>query len=208
MTIAAIQPTRMQNDQMADSAAVLARAFFDDPLTRWVTPDDTKRAKALPWFFGKAATIGGRWGEVYTTGSKVEGNAIWLSPGQAKLSLGRMAQTGMLMAPFKFGIPAFMRFMKIMNTFEHLHDRDAPEPHWYLMVLGVDPPRQGQGIGGALIQPILARADADKLPCYLETQKQINVPFYQRHGFEVIVEDDIAADGGPHYWTMKRPARV
>jgi ribosomal protein S18 acetylase RimI-like enzyme len=199
-----IQPTRMVRAQIKDSAAVLGRAFFDDPMTRWVTPDDSKRARDLPWFFAKAAVVGDRWGEVYTTGGKVEGNAIWLSPGNAKLSLSKMARTGMLMAPFALGLSPFMRFMKIMNTFEHLHDRDAPEPHWYLMVLGVDPPRQGQGVGGSLIQPILARADAGKLPCYLETQKAINVPFYKRHGFEVLVEDDIAG-GGPHYWTMKRP---
>lgn len=206
MTTAAIQPTIMLKSQVKDSAAVLGRAFFDDPLTRWVTPDDTQRARDLPWFFSKAAVLGDRWGEVYTTGAKVEGNAIWLRPGETKVSLGKMARTGMLMAPLALGLSPFLRFMKIMNTFEHLHDRDAPEPHWYLMVLGVDPPRQGQGVGGALIAPILARADADKLPCYLETQKQINLPFYQRNGFEVIVEDDIAG-GGPHYWTMKRAPR-
>ncbi len=206
MTVAAVQPTLMLKSQIQDTAAVLGRAFFDDPLTRWVTPDDTKRARDLPWFFGKAAVLGDRWGEVYTTGEKVEGNAIWLRPGETKVSLGKMARTGMLTAPFALGLSPFMRFMKIMNTFEHLHDRDAPEPHWYLMVLGVDPPRQGQGVGGALIAPILARADGDKLPCYLETQKQMNVPFYERNGFKVLVEDDIAG-GGPHYWTMKRAAR-
>ena len=206
MTTAAIQPTRMLKEQIKDSGAVLGRAFFDDPMTRWVTPDDTKRARDLPWFFGKAAVLGDRYGEVYTTGSNVEGNAIWLPPGGTKVSLGRMARSGMLAAPLRLGIGPFMRFMKIMNTFEHLHDRDVPEPHWYLMVLGVDPPRQGQGVGGALLRPILARADADKLPCYLETQKSINVPFYQRHGFEVVVEDDISG-GGPHYWTMKRMPR-
>jgi GNAT superfamily N-acetyltransferase len=204
MTTTATQPTRMLKNQIDDSAAVLARAFFDDPMMRWVMPDDTKRAKDFPWFFRIATVLGDRYGEVYTTGATVEGNACWLPPGGTKVSMGRMARVGMLKAPFKLGFGPFMRFMKIMNTFEHLHDRDAPEPHWYLMLLGVDPPRQGQGVGGALIQPILARADAGKLPCYLETQKTINVPFYQRHGFEVLVEDDIAG-GGPHYWTMKRP---
>ena len=100
-----------------------------------------------------------------------------------------------------------MRFMKIMNTFEHLHDRDVPEPHWYLMVLGVDPPRQGQGVGGALMQPILVarrRRQAAVLPRDAESRSTCH--FYQRHGFEVIVEDDIPGNG-PHYWTMKRPAR-
>jgi ribosomal protein S18 acetylase RimI-like enzyme len=84
-----------------------------------------------------------------------------------------------------------------------LHKRDVPLRHWYLPTLGVDPPRQGQGVGSALIQPVLSRADAEGLLCYLETETAGNVAFYERHGFEVVVEDDLPR-GGPHFWTMKR----
>ena len=200
------QTVYMTAAQIAESGDVLGRAFFDDPLTTWVLPDDAKRAKILPWFFAKAATVGHRYGEVYTTPGRVEGNAIWLPPGGTKLTIPRMAATGMLMAPLKFGIPTFLRFMKVLNHLEHLHDLAVPEPHWYLFVLGVDPPRQGQGLGGTLLAPILARADADNVPCYLETQKTRNVTFYQKHGFEVVVEEDLPG-GGPRNWTMKRLPR-
>jgi GNAT superfamily N-acetyltransferase len=202
----AIQTTRMTSTQIPASGQALARAFFDDPLLMYILPDDATRAKPLEWFMTKGATYGHKYGEVYTTDEKVEGNAVWLPPGDVKLTMTRMAMTGMLAAPLKFGLGAFNRFMKVMNHLEHLHERDLPEKHWYLMILGVDPPRQGQGVGGALIQPILARADAEGLPCYLETMKTRNVPFYQKHGFEVIVEDDLPA-GGPHFWTMKRSPR-
>jgi GNAT superfamily N-acetyltransferase len=201
-----IQPTLVQPGQLSESGKVLARAFYDDPMMSWVLPDDARRLKALEWFMTVGAKYGTKYGEVYTTGTAVEGDAVWLRPGEAKIGPLRMLQNGMLATPFKFGLGPFGRFLKIMNVFEHLHERDMPQPHWYLMILGVDPPRQGQGVGGALMQPILARADAASLPCYLETQKTINVPFYQKHGFEVVVEDDIPG-GGPHYWTMKRPAR-
>ncbi len=53
------------------------------------------------------------------------------------------------------------------------------------------------------MQPVLERADRDRLPCYLETTKEINVSFYKKHGFEVVVEDDLPR-GGPRFWTMKR----
>ncbi len=201
----ATSPVRLQDHQIQDSGDILGRAFFDDPLTSWCVPDDALRARALPWFFAKATTIGQRWGEVFTTPEVVEGSAIWLPPGKTKVTLGQMWRVRLLLAPLKFGPSGFMRFMKIMNTFEHLHDRDMADPHWYLFVLGVDPPRQGQGLGGALMGPVLARADAGGLPCYLETQKEVNVPFYKRHGFEVVVEDEIP--NGPHYWTMKRAPR-
>ena len=202
MTISAADTTVMRKDQIAESGRVLARAFYDDPLMTYIVPDDARRTKSLDWFMSAAAKYGDKYGEVHTTAGAIQGDAIWLPPGETKMLTGRMAKTGLLMAPFKFGMGSFMRFTKVMNIFEDLHERDMPEPHWYLMVLGVDPPRQGQGVGGALIAPILARADAAKLPCYLETQKTKNVPFYQKHGFEVVVEDDIP--DGPHYWTMKR----
>ncbi len=48
------------------------------------------------------------------------------------------------------------------------------------------PARQGFGIGGMLIQPVLALADIDRLPCYLETMNEKNVLFYEKYGFKVM----------------------
>ena len=89
---------------------------------------------------------------------------------------------------------------------ERLHPRAMPGPHWYLMALGVAPASQGQGIGGRLIRPVLARADAAGLPCYLETETERNVTFYRKHGFAVLT-----AEAPPGHdlllWTMaRRPA--
>lgn len=194
---------RLAKTQIKEAGQVLGRAFFDDPLTVYVEPDDAKRARVLPWFFGTGARYGDMFGEVYTTPQSVEGAAVWLPPGEFTLSPLRMMRAGMLAAPFKLGLGAFMRFMGAMNHVEELHKRDMPPEHWYLMILGVEPDRQGHGVGGSLIEPILARADASELPCYLETMKERNVTFYRKHGFDVVVEDDLPK-GGPHFWTMKR----
>jgi ribosomal protein S18 acetylase RimI-like enzyme len=78
--------------------------------------------------------------------------------------------------------------------------------HWYLTVLGVEPERQNQGIGGALMQPLLARADAEGLPCYLETLSERNLLFYRRNGFEVTFSGEVP-DGGPMAWAMVRQPR-
>lgn len=197
------QAVRMTSGQIGESGAVLGRAFFDDPMMTYILPNDATRSAPLRWFMTAAARYGNSYGEVYTTDGAVEGNAIWLPPGEAKVTLPRMARHGMLAAPFRFGWGGFNRFLSVVNHLEHLQERDLPERHWYLLVLGVDPPRQGQGLGGALIQPVLARADAEGLSCYLETMKERNLPFYQKHGFEVLV-DDVLPKGGPRFWTMKR----
>lgn len=199
---AATNVTRLTKEQIEQAGPVLGRAFQDDPITVYALPDDELRARVLPWFFERAVRYADRWGEVYTTGGTVEGTALWLPPGDVITSPLRMLRAGMGAMPLKAGLGATMRFLRMMNTIEHHHKQIDPD-HWYLFVLGVDTPRQGQGVGGALIQPVLRRADEERRICYLETAKEINVKFYTKHGFEVVVDDHLP-NGGPRYWTMRR----
>lgn len=188
--------------QIRDAGDVLGRAFYDDPVVVWMLPDENKRAGAFPWAMRVAARYAFRYGRVDSSGN-LGGVALWLPPESPMIGTIRIIRTGFLLAPLKFGPAAFGRYMKWANFSEHLHKRDMPPRHWYLPLVGVDPPRQGQGLGGQLMEHALARADADRLPCYLENTKERNLPFYRRHGFDVIVEANVP-DGGPTIWTMKR----
>jgi ribosomal protein S18 acetylase RimI-like enzyme len=194
--------------QIEDVGEVLARAFHDDPFVQYQY-SGAPRHDGLVRFFRAAARLGQMYGDgVYTTRVRVEGAAIWLPPGGYPMGFVRMVRAGLayvlLLGLLKGRLVPLARFMRGTNHFEHLHKRDAPPRHWYLWFLGIDPARQGQGIGAALIEPILTQADADGLPCYLESVNARNVPFYKRHGFEVVVEGDLPG-GGPRFWTMTRP---
>jgi hypothetical protein len=48
---------------------------------------------------------------------------------------------------------------------------------------------------------MLARADAEGLPCYLETFLDTNVPFYKRNGFDLIAEG-VEPTSKCRYWTF------
>ena len=192
----------LKDSQNSQAAQALGRAFFDDPLSEYILPDESKRLAPLTWFMGRGARYGQLYGEVYTT-DQVEGAAVWLPPGKTDMTPIGMARAGLLLAPLRMGVGAFGRFMSAMDHTEKVHKRDMSQDQWYLLILGVDPPRQGQGLGGQLIGPVLARADADRLPCYLETSKERNVSFYRKHGFEVVVDDHLPK-GGPRFWTMRR----
>jgi len=65
------------------------------------------------------------------------------------------------------------------------------KPHWYLWVLGVAPDSQGKGIGSRLIQPVLDCSDKEQISCYLETETERNVAFYEKRGFEVVSEGEV-----------------
>ncbi len=61
-------------------------------------------------------------------------------------------------------------------------------------------------MGGALIRQITDRCDRIGLPCYLESSKDVNVPYYQRFGFEVTGETR-PRQGRPHHLVhVARPA--
>lgn len=202
---ATIEPVRLRDDQVLPASHVLARAFFADPMPVFVEPDAERRERMLPGFFSTGVWLGHRLGEVYAPADGLHAAAVWMPPNAPEITQHDVDQAGNADRHAEMGEAAMARFNEVMAVWDALHERDMPAPHWYLMILGVDPPMQGQGVGGQLIAPVLARADAAGMPCYLETAKERNVSFYQAHGFDVLVEDTMP--NAFRYWTMRRLPR-
>lgn len=198
---------RLAAPQKARAAQVLARAFMVDPAYSTLFPDQVEREQALQGLFGAVIGYGLVYGLVHTTPA-VEGAACWLSPGNTEVTLWRILRTGLGLqrAVARFNPQARQDFLATMAHLDEIHKREVPGSHWYLWALGVDPGCQGQGIGSRLIQPVLTQADRDGVPCYLETQTQGNVSFYENRGFKV-VSDGLVPDQEMRIWTMLREAQ-
>jgi GNAT superfamily N-acetyltransferase len=180
----------------------LCQAFYDEPNFTYIFPDILVRRVALPWFFGRFVfQLGLNYGAVFTANG-VDGAAVWLHPNTTIPVRGAL-RAGLLHIPFRFGWQSFRRSTSLGSYLERIRQQSAPTQHWYLMALGVTPSRQGAGIGRALLQPVLNRADGKQVPCYLETFTERNVQFYEKLGFTVVVHDHIPK-GGPPFWTMVR----
>ena len=195
-------PTSLASSQQSRAAELLARAFQDDPLFRYVIPQEGRRAETLSWLFGRVVRYALLYGQVYTTPA-VAGIVCWLPPGQTELTLGRVFRTGLQSIVCRFGLAAYSRYSNNQRYLNRTHKRCAPEHHWYLWAIGVDPSSQGKGLGGELIGPVLASADATGTPCYLETHNERNVRFYEKLGFRVVSEGSVPM-GGPRVWAMLR----
>jgi ribosomal protein S18 acetylase RimI-like enzyme len=182
-------------------AVLFARAFQDDPLMRYAIPDARQRRRLLPTLMGLNVRYGCRYGEVYHT-PDYTGAAIWLPPGQTAYTLWRMLRAGMFVAPLRLPWPMLRRLATVESRAQALHERYTPGSHWYLAQIGVEPALQRQGVASRLLRPMLARADAAGLPCYLETENPANIGIYQRYGFQVVAEDAVV--NGPHIWAMVR----
>ncbi len=196
----------LKPDHIPAAGAVLARALFDDGLARYMYPDDEERKARTPWHFSAMVRYGVLFGRVLATAGEPHGVAIWLTPGETAMTDNRIAAAGLDASPAVLGEAAFGRFVSAMEEIEPYREQDIAPRHWYLALVGVDPDYAGKGIGSALLRPILAEADANGVPCYLETAEERNVAFYQKHGFETVRHGTVP-DTAVEYWTMQRSSR-
>ena len=180
---------------------VLSRGFEDDPVWRWMAPQDRRWPGRMAPVFRHliGPSIGHR--TVWTTTSH-EGAAVWAPPGAWSFPTSAAVRSGPAMLR-GFGVAGLRRTLRMVGRMEDAHPR---ERHWYLEFLATDAHLRGRGIGSALIGPGLERADAEGAGAYLESSKLDNVPFYRRHGFEV-VEEMVAVPGAPPLWRMWRAPR-
>jgi GNAT superfamily N-acetyltransferase len=156
----------------APIATLLGRAFDDDPVWRWLLPDDASRVRRMTALFGiLLRRVHLPHGSTETTGrgDGAEAAALWDPPGLWSVPLRLQAAHAMpLLRILGTRTPATLR---ALSAIEKHHPR---EPHWYLAVLGTDPPAQGNGLGAALLRSRLDRCDAEGLPAYLESSKEQN----------------------------------
>ena len=179
-------------------AAQLATTFLDDPVTSHIFNRASRREAGLRAFFRTQMRADYLpFGGCYTTDDH-SGAAIWAPAGKPLLTGLKGILTMFPVLPYV--AHNFVTTVRMLNLVEGMHPH---EPHWYLASLGTAVDRQGTGIGSALMRPVLEHCDADGLPCYLESSKERNVPFYRRHGFEVVEEVRLPADGPP-IWAMWR----
>jgi ribosomal protein S18 acetylase RimI-like enzyme len=188
--------------QIKQAAGVMARAFHDDPFFTFVLPEPVRRERLLPWLFEKTISYGQRYGKVYTT-AFLEGIALWLGPEKPSLAWTGTLLTGLFRLPLKLSWRELQRSMRLAKIAGQLHKESVIGQHWYLLGLGVEPSLQGQGVAGALLQPVLASADRERLVCYLDTNNALNIPFYERVGF-IVAGQAQSSPTSPGTWCMRR----
>jgi GNAT superfamily N-acetyltransferase len=182
----------------------MARAFYDDPVMRWLLPDDNARTARLARMFAvmtRRHHLAGGGVEVACDGPGVGAAALWDPPNRWRQTRReQLAMTPAFIRAFGF------RSAKGQAVQEVMKRAHPEEPHWYLAAIGSDPTVRGRGFGQVLMSSRLDRCDAEHCPAYLESTKLENVPYYQRFGFAVTSEF-VLPDGGPKLWAMWRAPR-
>jgi GNAT superfamily N-acetyltransferase len=191
-----------------DEIAVLgARSFYDDPFFLYLSDEPRLRARGLAVYMRSHLIALGD--SAVTTGARnaaglLVGICVWQRPGTYPLPVGRQLREmgGSLRAliPRPASLVTGLRYTLAMEKARPRED------HWYLCLLATDPTVWRRGVGTSLLEPSLAVNDEDGLSCYLETQKEENLAFYRRFGFEEAGRLN-PVQGGPPLYTLTRPAR-
>jgi GNAT superfamily N-acetyltransferase len=199
---------KLDPHQKKKAAQVVAAGFYDYPMFIFYFPDPERRARYLSWYLGKVLNCALRYGEVYTT-PEISGVIFTLPPGHTKISQTEYIQNGFLPAPFFLGLRNFVRSQEceafVGNTHEKLMQLC---PHYYLWGLSVDPNQKRKGVGTALLKPVLEKADAERMPVYLETHDGKNVVYYQRMGFSLVHTDKIPKYELPIWCMLREPGKM
>ena len=189
-------------DDIEPASIAMAKAFMHDPLQCYVFSDEKERAEKSPAHFAAILRYGYLFGEVYTLINN-EGAVVWLAPGNTDVTEEKAELGGLTNLPLILGKESTARFFTVMDFLEPYHKQDAPEPHWYTMVIGVSPQFFGLGYGRALMAPVMEKAKAEGTPIYLETAEPTNIDFYAKLGFRLIRELTEPARA-LRLWTLKK----
>jgi GNAT superfamily N-acetyltransferase len=177
---------------------VAARAFHHDPFFVHLTDKALLRARGLGIFWKSELASFGHHAEVLGArqpDGRLIGVAAWIKPGEYPLPVP--AQISQAMGALWAMLPtprALIDGSKYLLAIDKAHPK---QKSWYLNLLVVDPAQQRGGIGAALQETVLERADQEGLPCYLETQNADNLPYYGRFGYQVVDELHPVTDGPP-----------
>ena len=154
----------------------LVSAFEDDPVERWLYPEDGKYREHFRAFIVAFGGDAFQDQTVWRLGD-FDAVAFWFGPGREP--------DGDAVVQVLVETTAEELHADSFATLEQMAEGHPAEQHWYLPWFGVQRGLQGHGLGTHLMRHCLEIVDESGLPAYLETPNPRTVPFYERAGFSV-----------------------
>ena len=173
------------SEHYESAAEVLARAFVDDPVIRYVANGYDRlpvSAGVLRPILRHGMKHGRVWGVI--EGGAVHAASIWFPPTE---------QPAEFQEHFEIEPGALERMDTFNGWADAVHHQAINGAHWYLEIVGVVPGSQGRGLGTRLVRHGMALAALDALPVYLNTTSRANVALYSSLGFRVMAERRVSA---------------
>ena len=143
-------------------------------------------------------------GVIYADSPELNGFAIWLPPPFSGNKTLPFLFNGGIKLILKSGLGIIAKLLKYENYAMSLKKKYTNHEDWYLFNLSVAKKSQNRGIASKLLRPMLEVCDSGQFVCYLETNKEANVPMYEHFGFELAHQGVIPGTTVNHYAMVRK----
>ena len=170
---------KIQKKDLKNAVNVLTNAFSEDSMWKEVFNDEDKN-RALTEVMVRFCL---KYGNVVSTSENIEG-VMAIVPYDKDMTTWRIIRCGAFFLSMQISGEA--KIMQVLTkAVEEAKKSLNLGPYIHLLIMGVSQEFQGKGFGGQLLRAVIEKAEIEKLPLYLETQKEANVSLYEKYGFSV-----------------------
>lgn len=159
---------------------LLTQSFKDNQSVNYVIRQDMRRLQRIRALMHYSVEVCSLFGDVWITENK-KACALILYPHLKKNTLQSVwLDVNLILRAI--GVGGINKVIKRENL---IKAKQVKGQMAYLWFIGVNPLYQHSGIGSLLLKEVLADAEKKRLPVYLETSTEKNLPWYQRFGFKI-----------------------
>jgi len=192
---------KIQKKDLKNAVNVLTNAFSEDSMWKEVFDDEDKN-RVLTEVMVRFCM---KYGNVLATSDNLEG-VIAIAPHDKDMTTWRIIRSGAFFLSMK--IASESKKMKVLsNAIEEAKKSLNLGPYIHLLIMGVSQEFQGKGFGGKLLRALIEKAETERKPIYLETQKEDNINFYEKYGFSVKKKIILPEPLNLPMWLMVREAK-
>ena len=121
-----------------------------------------------------------------STDAAIDNLIVLCPPGYRGIPTMRFMRNGGLITACSVGLGAIKRSIAFEKNAVAVRNRYSDDKTWYLMTFAVRTGKTHQGLGSAILRPVLEWMDKNHYSVYLETHKAVNVEMYEHFGFQVV----------------------
>jgi len=177
--ITSFMKTATSSDKQA-VIAILTASFKNNKSVNYIVLQDKKKSLRVERLMAYAFEMCMLFGKVYLSDDQ-NACALLLHPESKKTTI----KTLWLDLKVAFGVIGILNIKKALLRERQSKARDQHTTMAYLWFLGADPKVQGTGVGKKLMIEMMEKEAADGRRIYLETSTLVNIPWYEKLGFEV-----------------------
>ena len=159
---------------------ILANCFDDNKSVNYIIPQDKFRKQRIKRLMQYCFDTCFASGAVFLSDDK-KGCALMILPDKKRLTL----RSAWLDTKLIFSAIGLSGIKKTLARERMIKKLQPKEPLYYLWYIGVHPDHQNAGIGTRLLKEIMEQSKTSKRTICLETSTVKNIPWYEKHGFEI-----------------------